>query len=192
LLPVHVDPLPASRSFSRFKTQLEQTRGSIGRFIGINAVDFQLNLDSETVNSAHPTRPLVVDRQAAVRAVLELLRDQKQGAVLVCDGDGKLLGIWTERDAARLLAGDFDLELPIEQVMVRDPVVLSPGDTVGRAISLMASGGYRRLPIVDPQGRPTGVLNVAGILHFLVEHFPKVVYTLPPQPHQSPQEREGA
>ncbi len=155
-------------------------------------MDFQLNLDSETVNNAHPAQPLVVDRGAPIRAVLELLREQKQGAVLVCDGDGMLLGIWTERDAARLLAGEFDLDMAIEQVMVRDPVVLSSGDTVGRAISLMASGGYRRLPIVDPQGRPTGVLNVAGILHFLVEHFPKVVYTLPPQPHRSPQEREGA
>ncbi len=155
-------------------------------------MDFQLNLDSETVAHAHLADPLIVEGPTPIRAVLELLRDQKQGAALVCSAEGALVGIWTERDAMRVLAGETDLDLAIEQVMVRDPVALSPSDTVGKAIALMASGGYRRLPIVDQQGRPTGVLNVAGILRYLVEHFPKVVYTLPPQPHQSTQEREGA
>lgn len=155
-------------------------------------MDFQLNLDSETVAHAHPAKPLVVEAQTSIRAVLELLRDRKRGAALVCSAEGALVGIWTERDAMRVLSAETDLDSAIEQVMVRDPVALSPSDTVGRAISLMASGGYRRLPIVDQQGRPTGVLNVAGILHYLVEHFPEVVYTLPPQPHQSTQEREGA
>lgn len=155
-------------------------------------MDFQLNLDSETVAHAHPADPLIVDAQTPIRAVLELLRDEKQGAALVCSGDGTLVGIWTERDAMRVLSGETDLSSAIEQVMVRDPVALSPSDTVGKAISLMASGGYRRLPILDQQGRPTGVLNVDGILHYLIEHFPEVVYTLPPQPHQSTQEREGA
>lgn len=155
-------------------------------------MDFQLNLDSETVAHAHPADPLVVAAPTPIRAVLELLRDQKQGAALVCSAEGVLVGIWTERDAMRVLAGDMDLDLAIERVMVRDPVALSPSDTVGKAIALMASGGYRRLPIVDQRGRPTGVLNVDGILHYLVEHFPKVVYTLPPQPHHSTQEREGA
>jgi CBS domain-containing protein len=155
-------------------------------------VDFQLKLDSETVIHAHPADPLVVEPQTSIRAVIELLRDEKQGAVLICSAAGTLIGIWTERDAMRVLSGNVELDLPIEQVMIRDPVALSAGDTVARAISQMASGGYRRLPIVDEQGRPTGVLNVAGIVHYLVEHFPKVVYTLPPQPHQSTQEREGA
>jgi hypothetical protein len=56
----------------------------------------------------------------------------------------------------------------------------------------MSFGGYRRLPIVDDKGRPTGLLKVPGILHYLVEHFPNVVYNLPPTPHHSTQEREGA
>jgi hypothetical protein len=36
------------------------------------------------------------------------------------------------------------------------------------------------------------MLKVAGILNYLVEHFPKVVYTLPPDPHYKPNDREGA
>jgi hypothetical protein len=76
--------------------------------------------------------------------------------------------------------------------MVAGPVALSISDTVGCAIQKMSSGGYRRLPIVDDEGRPVGLLKVSGILHYLVEHVSKVVYTLPPEPHYSTQQREGA
>ena len=85
----------------------------------------------------------------------------------------------------KLLAAGADLDAPIEQVMVRDPVTVKQSDTVGQAISAMAKGGYRRLPVVDDAGHPIGVLGVSRVLEYMVEHFPKVVYTLPPQPHQS-------
>jgi predicted transcriptional regulator len=80
----------------------------------------------------------------------------------------------------------------VADVMIRNPVTLRKSDTVGRAIGLMSAGGFRRLPIVDEQGQIQGVLKVSGILHYLVEHFPKVVYTLPPEPHHKTVTREGA
>jgi hypothetical protein len=63
---------------------------------------------------------------------------------------------------------------------------------VASAIAKMAAGGYRRLPIVDEASRPVAVVKLTSILSYLVEHFPKVVYTLPPKPHHKMQEREGA
>ena len=45
----------------------------------------------------------------------------------------------------------------------------------------MSGGGFRRLPIVDEAGSVHGVLKVSGLLHYLVEHFPKIVHTLPPE-----------
>jgi hypothetical protein len=56
----------------------------------------------------------------------------------------------------------------------------------------MSGGGFRRLPIVDDAGLLQGVLKVSGLLHYLVEHFPKIVYTLPPAPHYKSADREGA
>jgi CBS domain-containing protein len=89
------------------------------------------------------------------------------------------------------MAEDRDLDVPIEKVMTRDPDTLSPNDSVGKAISKISLTGYR-LPIVDGGGRPLGVLRMRDILHYLAEHFPGVVYTLPPKPHHTMQEREGA
>ena len=82
------------------------------------------------------------------------------------------MGIFTERDALRRMAAATGFDAPLAQFMTSSPVALDTGDTVGRAITLMAKGGYRRLPIVDAQGRPTGIVKVEGIMHFLVEHFP--------------------
>jgi CBS domain-containing protein len=87
--------------------------------------------------------------------------------------------------------GRAELDGPIEAVMVSSPVTLSVEDTIGTAILRMSSGGYRRLPIVDRQGRAMGVLQVSGIVHYLVEHFPKMVYNLPPVPHPAMHDREG-
>jgi CBS domain-containing protein len=75
--------------------------------------------------------------------------------------------------------------------MTRDPVTLQHSDTVGTAIGRMSANGYRRLPIVDAAGRPTGVLDVAGVVHWLVQHFPSAVYNLPPVSNPATQEREG-
>jgi hypothetical protein len=55
----------------------------------------------------------------------------------------------------------------------------------------MSGGGFRRLPILDPDGRPTGILRVSDVVHYLVEHFPKTVYNLPPVPKPVMHEREG-
>jgi len=120
-----------------------------------------------------------------------LLQQHKTGAALICH-EGRLVGIFTERDALKILAAGSNLDVPVSTVMMADPITLRPKDTVGKAISLMSAGGFRRLPIVDAAGKPTGLLKVTGILRYLVEHFPKVVYTLPPAPHHKTSEREGA
>lgn len=155
------------------------------------AVDFQLHLETETVEHAHPAKPLCVAPEDSVRHVMRVLKQGVTGAAMICR-DGKLLGVFTERDALKLLAEGANLDQPVAATMVRDPVMLRTSDTVGKAIGLMAAGGFRRLPVVDAQGRVTGVVKVSGILRYLVEHFPKTVYTLPPAPHHKTVQREGA
>jgi len=56
----------------------------------------------------------------------------------------------------------------------------------------MTHGGYRRSPIIDSDGVPTGFLKVNCILHFLGDHFSATVYNLPFAPHHSTATREGA
>ena len=46
-------------------------------------------------------------------------------------------------------------------------------------------------PIIDRLGRPLGILEVSGIVHYLVQHFPKTIYNLPPVAHPVMHDREG-
>jgi CBS domain-containing protein len=154
-------------------------------------VDFQLHLETETVDHAHLGKPVSAAPEASIRSVIRLLQEAKTGAAMICGG-GKLQGIFTERDVLKVLASGADLDGPISGVMISNPVTLRANDTIGKAISLMSAGGFRRLPVVDSSGTLTGVLKVSGILSYLVEHFPKVIYTLPPEPHHKTSEREGA
>ena len=154
-------------------------------------MDLQLNLDSETVDHAHPAVPPCVEPSTTLGQVMQELKRRNTGCALICR-DGILVGVFTERDALRLMASGADWDQPIEQVMVTEPVTITAESTVGGAIAKMSTGGYRRIPIVDEQNRPTGLVKVSGILHYLVQHFPEVVYTLPPTPHHTTQQREGA
>ena len=121
---------------------------------------------------------------------MRVLKTSSTGAAMVCT-NGKLEGIFTERDALRQLADGTDLEAPVSTAMVTDPVSIRLSESVGRAISLMSSGKFRQVPIVDGQGHVTGVIGVAGVLRYLVEHFPRIIYTLPPSPHHKMEERDG-
>lgn len=155
-------------------------------------MNFQLNLDTETVEHAHLSVATCVPPETTLRDLLVTLKEDRRGAALICE-QGRLVGIITERDVLRLMAvGHMDLDGAVGSVMVRDPVTLARTDTVGKAISVMSEGGYRRIPIVDDQKRPVGMLKVSSVLHYLVEHFPQVVYTLPPTPDHATQKREGA
>jgi CBS domain-containing protein len=154
-------------------------------------VDFQLSLDSEGIGSAYPDQPLAATVHDSVGQVLQLLRAQRTGAMLICDGE-RLVGIFTERDALKLMAKDVDFSTTVGEVMSRDPTTIPSTATVGQAIRVMAEGAYRHLPIVDSQGKPAGVVAVHGIVHYLVDHFPETVYNLPPDPKAAPKAREGA
>jgi len=156
-----------------------------------SAVDFQLDLETESVEQCYLSEALCAVPGDTIRSVLRKLQAARTGAAMICDNH-RLVGIFTERDALRLLSAGTDLDAPVSQVMVKNPVTLRRTDTVGHAISLMSTGGFRRVPIVDAEGRIQAVLKVSGILHYLVEHFPKVVYNLPPAPHHKTAAREGA
>lgn len=154
-------------------------------------MDVHLSLNTERVRSTRPGQPLAVEPDCPVREVIALLKAQNAGSVLICR-DGLLVGIFTERDALRLMATQADFGQPIEAVMSPDPVTVREEDCVATAIRKMAEGGYRRLPIIDPDGKPTGLVKVSGVVHYLVQHFPDAIYNLPPVPGQISKEREGA
>jgi CBS domain-containing protein len=87
--------------------------------------------------------------------------------LLVCD-DGRLIGIFTDRDAVVKVAGKRLAAFDVRDFMTPDPVVLRPGDTLAVAIHKMAVGEFRHVPIVDADSRPIGVVSAADVFRHIV------------------------
>jgi CBS domain-containing protein len=150
------------------------------------------NLKIESVSRLQPTRPLTLDLNSPVSAAVGMMRENRVGCLLITDAK-KLAGIFTERDLLRrVIAAGQSLDTPVGTVMTLNPVTVTAQDPIRNAIQKMEAGSYRHLPVVDGTGRPVGVLSVKRIVHYLVEHFPRTIYTLPPEPNAFPQEAEGA
>ena len=89
----------------------------------------------------------------AARADLPL--DRLDDAVLVADGSGPLLGIFTGRDAVRrVLAEGRDADrTTLAEVMTRDPAAVPPRAAVMEALRLMRDGGFDHVRCWSAAGR---------------------------------------
>lgn len=114
-------------------------------------------------------------------------------SVFVCNADGTLVGVLTERDVfGRIVGGSVDLSRPVETLMTRDPHTLDLDQTILDAILLMQTGRYRNVPVVDASGQLVGVVRQSDIIRYLAESFPEELLNLPPRPHQRMKRPEGA
>ncbi|MBA2380985.1 MAG: CBS domain-containing protein [Chloroflexi bacterium] len=102
-----------------------------------------------------------------VNDAIRTMHDKAIDCVLVTD-DGRLVGIFTDRDAVVKVAGLAREARQISTVMTRDPVVLRHDETIAVAINKMAVGGFRHIPIVE-DGRPTGVVTARDVFRHVVE-----------------------
>ncbi len=120
----------------------------------------------------------------SVKRAIEFMRENQSAYIVVADNK-KVVGIFTETDVMqKVLERKIDWRKPIRQFMTKNPSVLRPGDTVGRAIDLMAENNFYHIPLVNEKNELVGVLSVRTLIRFLAEFYPAEVYNLPPNLHQ--------
>jgi len=104
-------------------------------------------------------KPLTILPEATVAEACAAMYARKVGAVLVTDAERRLLGIFTGRDAVRLLAEGLDAKAtPIAAVMTKQPTTLGPRASAMDALLAMTDCGCRHLPIVA-EGRVEGIVS---------------------------------
>ena len=103
-----------------------------------------------------------------VRAVFAKARHRgrRTGAVMLIDADGRLCGLFTDSDLARVIEARRDqaLDRPIAEVMTRDPLTAAVGSRVLDAVDLLRRHKISELPVVDADGRPVGLLDVTDLI----------------------------
>ncbi len=106
--------------------------------------------------------------QQTVRAVFaqDHGRGRRTGAVMLTEDDGRLCGLFTDSDLARLFEArrDAALDRPIAEVMTRDPVTVALGTRVVDAVEIICRRKISELPVVDAAGRPAGLLDITDLI----------------------------
>lgn len=104
-------------------------------------------------------KPLTLPPAATVAQACGAMHARRVGAVLVVDEEHRLLGIFTGRDAVRLLAEGADArKTRVDAVMTKDPRTLGRKATAMDALLLLNDGGFRHVPIVEDD-RVVGIVS---------------------------------
>jgi CBS domain-containing protein len=137
---------------------------------------------NDTIAILSPAEPICLSEAAMVHEAVRTMLAHRQAGVLVTDGQGRLAGIFTERDVlTRVVGRDLDARrTPLGEVMTRNPEALTASDRVAYAIHCMSVAGYRTIPLVDGERRPIGVVTVSDVVRWLASLFPEAVLNLRP------------
>ena len=151
------------------------------------------SLTEERLRVLSRRQPLTVLPGTTLAECIRAIQRTRTGdSVFVCDPDGRLAGVLTERDVfSQIVAGRVDLSQPVERLMTTEPRTLDLDQTIRDAIVLMQTGRYRNVPVVDGTGRLVGVVRQSDIIKYLAESFPEELLNLPPRPHQRMKAAEG-
>ena len=95
---------------------------------------------------------------------LKLFADKNIGAVLVMD-EGKLSGIFTERDYARkvILKAKSSKDTTVGELMSREVFYVSPSDTVDDCMAIMTDKHVRHVPVLE-NGRVVGLISIGDVV----------------------------
>jgi CBS domain-containing protein len=129
----------------------------------------QSSIMLDPIAALHSPAPETVTQQSSVADVVRHMQQANIGYVLVVDNDGKLAGIFTERDLLLKVAGKFtDLaSLPISRLMTPNPAALKATEPIKHALFLMAHNSFRHIPLVDDGTRPYGITTVRHLLDYI-------------------------
>jgi arabinose-5-phosphate isomerase len=96
-------------------------------------------------------------------------RGRRTGAVMLVDATGRLCGLFTDSDLARLFERRRDdaLDRPVAEVMTENPHVVAQGSRVLDAMEILRTHRISELPVVDGSGRPVGLLDITDVISLL-------------------------
>ena len=103
------------------------------------------------------------------KEVIELLFKRHVGSVVVINDSEQCIGIFTERDAIRVVAQNVPLDAPVEKIMTKNPFTVNETSTFEEAKIIIKLHKIRHLPVTTTDGKLVGLISVRHILNELCE-----------------------
>jgi CBS domain-containing protein len=112
---------------------------------------------------------LAVSPDSSVTEVINQMKQARLGCALVLE-DGKVVGIFTERDLLNKLTGNTapPPTVAVKELMSPNPEVLRESDSVATALNKMSMGHYRHIPVQNSDGTYC-VTSIKHVLKYLAK-----------------------
>lgn len=121
-------------------------------------------MNVQSILGGKGTDVATIAQTASLRDAIGILGERRIGA-LVVSGDGRVIeGILSERDIVRTAAAGTLDDVSVGAVMSTNVVTCSAGDGVDRLMSLMTERRIRHLPVVDDNGRLSGIVSIGDVV----------------------------
>ena len=112
---------------------------------------------------------IAANSNTSVLEALKLMSERNIGALLVMD-DGKLTGIFSERDYARkvVLKGKASADTAVKEIMTENPFTVQPEDSIETCMGIMSDKHIRHLPVVK-DGTVAGMISIGDVVTTIIE-----------------------
>jgi CBS domain-containing protein len=109
--------------------------------------------------------------EASVADAIRKMLDHHVGAVGVVDREGRVVGIFTERDVLRklTLTGRNPETTPVRDLMTTNVEMAMLETGPGEAMATMVERHFRHLPVVDDRGKLLGILSIRNLLEWRID-----------------------
>src|SRR5579863_3845805 len=110
--------------------------------------------------------PVCCTADTNVGAAVELMWVHNCGVLPVVGPDNKVEAIVTDRDICVAMGTRNRLpgDLTVGEIVTKTVFTCQPDDDIQKALHTMASKQVRRLPVVDSEGKPRGILSMDDIV----------------------------
>jgi CBS domain-containing protein len=100
---------------------------------------------------------------------LRVMADKDIGALLVQDNEGKLVGVFSERDYARkvILKGRSSKDTLVSELMTDLVYYVSPEHTVNDCMAIMTAKHIRHIPVMD-EGKLVGIVTIGDVVNSML------------------------
>lgn len=110
------------------------------------------------------TDVVTATKDCTVKDCIELLHKRHVGSVVIVDEAQRCIGIFTERDAIRVVVQNVPLDAEVEKVMTRNAFTINDNATLEEAKVIIHIHKIRHLPVTNSDGKLVGLLSVRHIL----------------------------
>jgi len=113
---------------------------------------------------------LTIGPNAALSEAVQVLAERRVGALVVTNGDRKIVGILSERDIVRCLAkmGAEALDHPVRDGMTPKVKICNENHSVNAVMEIMTAGRFRHLP-VEKDGLLDGIISIGDVVKRRIE-----------------------